>query len=79
MAYQDLHPGGGARRKVAGVVQMSESTDYKGGNLLIHHAGRARAPSATLVVVPAGLCTKSNPCPPGSGGPRVNGRAPLLQ
>lgn len=38
--HQDLHPGG-ARRKLAGSIQLSEPDDYRGGDLVVHFSGRA--------------------------------------
>ena len=42
----EFHPGGGARRKLAGVVHMSEPDAYEGGALLMHHGNISRAARA---------------------------------
>jgi 2OG-Fe(II) oxygenase superfamily len=53
--HQDLHAAGGARRKLAGVVQLSEPDDYQGGALVMrfaHHRTTMPRARGTLVAFP---------------------------
>ena len=57
--HQDIHPGGGGTRKLAGVVQLCDAHDYDGGDLRVHFAHHAvPMPRArgTLVALPAWTC-----------------------
>lgn len=62
--HQDLHPGGGARRKLAGVVQLSEPDAYEGGALIMryaHHRAVMPRERGTLVAFPGWTCHEVEP------------------
>jgi hypothetical protein len=57
--HQDVHPGGGARRKLAGVVQLSDPDAYQGGDLVVrfaHHAITMPRARGALIAMPSWTC-----------------------